>query len=103
LSRIASELADASEAGSASAAPRQHGATALRCTEGTQARAGQVLALSQQALAAGAGTASTPTLEQIKEQAESLNRGVAAAGESGCGLEEVKRQLDQVAPAARTG
>ena len=103
LNDMASELAGVSEEAAASAPPREHGPAALRCTENTQARAGEVLALSQQALAASGGVTPTSTLEQIKERAETLNRGAASAGEGGCGLEEVKRQLDQVAPTARTG
>ena len=100
LNRMTTELTAASAEGAASAALRERGQSALRCIEDTQARAGEVLALSQQALAAG-GIA--PTLEQIKERAETLNPGAASAGEGGCGLEEVKRQLDQVGPTARTG
>jgi hypothetical protein len=100
LDRMASELVAVSDEGSAGL--RQHVPRALGCTENTQDRAAQVLALSQQALAAGGEIAPVPSLEQIKQQAEALNRGVPAPGEGGCGLEEVKRQLDQVAPTART-
>jgi hypothetical protein len=103
LNDMASELAGVSEEGAASAALREHGPAALRCTENTQARAGEVLALSQQALAAAGGIAPAPALEQIKERAEALNRGVESSGASGCGLQEVKRRLDQVALAAPTG
>ena len=82
LNGMAAELTAASEEGSASAALREHGQSALRCTENTQARAGQLLARSQQAL----GAAAVPTLEQIREQAIELNRGVPSPGEGGCGL-----------------
>jgi hypothetical protein len=102
LNRMADEVAAATEQGSASAALREHGAPALRCTENTQERADRVLSLSRQAMAGGAAGA-VPTLEQIKEQAEALNRGVPAPGVSGCGLQEVERQLNQVGPAARRG
>ena len=78
LNRMADEVAAATEQGSASAALREHGAPALRCIENTQGRADRLLSLSQQALAGGA--AAVPTLEQIKEQAEALNRGVPGAG-----------------------
>jgi hypothetical protein len=103
LNDMASELAGVSEGASASAPLREHGQSALRCTENTRARAGQVLTLSHQALAASGGVAPAPALERIKEQAEALNRGVESAGASGCGLQEVKRQLDQVALAAPSG
>jgi hypothetical protein len=104
LNGMAAEVAAASGEGSASAPLRQHGPQALRCTENTQARAGQVLALSQQALAEGSRAASAvPTLEQIKGQAEELNRGVPSPGETGCGLQDVKRALDQVVYGAGAG
>jgi hypothetical protein len=102
LNRMADEVAAATEQGSAAVALREHGAPALRCMENTQGRAEQVLALSQQARAGGAATA-VPTLEQIKEQTEALNRGVPAPGDSGCGLQEVERRLNQAVPAARRG
>jgi hypothetical protein len=101
LNGMADEVAAATEQGSASAALREHGAPALRCIENTQGRADRLLSISRQALAGGA--AAVPTLEQIKEQAEALNRGVPAPGESGCGLQEVERQLNQAVPAARRG
>ncbi|MGH6901679.1 MAG: hypothetical protein ACREIR_02965 [Geminicoccaceae bacterium] len=100
LNRMKDEVAAATEQGSASAALREHGAPALRCTENTQERADRLLSLSQQALGGGAAV---PTLEQIKEQAEALNRGVPAPGETGCGLQEVERQLNQAMPAPRRG
>ena len=102
LNRMADEVAAATEQGSAPAALREHGAPALRCTENTQGRADRVLSLSRQAMAGGDATA-VPTLEQIKEQAEALNRGVPAPGESGCGLQEVERQLNQAVPVPRSG
>jgi hypothetical protein len=52
---------------------------------------------------AGGDATAVPTLEQIKEQAEALNRGVPAPGESGCGLQEVERQLNQTVPVPRSG
>ena len=102
LNRMAAELAAATDEGPAAAALGQHVAPALRCTENTQGRADRVLSLSRGALAEGGGVASAPTLEQIKETAEALNRGVPAPGESGCGLQEVERQLNE-ALSARTG
>jgi hypothetical protein len=103
LNGMAAELTSASEEGSASAPLREHGPRAVRCTENTQDRARQLLALSQQSLAAGGGIAPTPTLEQIREQAIELNRGVPSPGETGCGLEDVKRQLDRVVYAGAAG
>jgi hypothetical protein len=79
-----------------------HGPRALECTRNTQDRAAQVLALSQQVLNRGGGIAPEATLAQIREVAEALNRGVPAPGESGCGLQEVERQLNEALP-ARTG
>jgi hypothetical protein len=103
LNGMAAELAGMSEEGPVGAALRQHVPPALRCTENTQDRAEQVLALSRQVLAEGAGTDPVPTLEQIREVAEALNRGVPAPDEAGCGLQEVERQLDEVVPREGTG
>lgn len=102
LNRMAAELAAASDEGPAAAALRQHVPPALRCTENTQDRADRVLTLARELLAEGGEVAPVPTLEQINEIAEALNRGVPAPGESGCGLREVERQLNQVVPAPRT-
>jgi hypothetical protein len=102
LNRMAAELATASDDGPAAAALREHVPTALRCTENTQDRADRVLSLSRGVLAEGGEAARLPMLEQIKETAEALNRGVPAPGETGCGLQEVERQLNEVVP-ARTG
>jgi hypothetical protein len=99
LDRMAGEVAAATERAAASAALREQGPPALRCTENTRERAERVLALSRQALEGEA--AAVPALEQIKEQAEALNRGVPAPGESGCGLQEVERRLNQAVPATR--
>jgi hypothetical protein len=59
--------------------------------------------LSRQSLGEGRGTAPVSRLEQIKELAVALNRGVPAPDEAGCGLREVERQLDEVVPADETG
>jgi len=79
-----------------------YGPRALDCTRNTQDRAAEVLALSQQVLNRGGGTAPEATLAQIREVAAALNRGVPGPGASGCGLQEVERQLNQALP-ARTG
>jgi hypothetical protein len=103
LDGMSAELAGVSEGGPLGAALRQHVPPALRCTENTQDRAAQVLALSRQSLGEGGGTAPVPRLEEIKELAEALNRGVPAPDEAGCGLREVERRLDEVVPADETG
>jgi hypothetical protein len=103
LDRMAAELAGASEEGPVGAALRQHVPPALSCTENTQDRADRVLALTRQMLAESAGATPVPTLKQIKEVAEALNRGVPAPDEAGCGLQDVERQLDEVVPSEETG
>ena len=84
------------------AALREGGGQALGCLANTADRASQVLALSEQALAAG-GRPSEATVGQIREVAIALNRGVPAPGTGGCGLEDVYRQLDQAVVGAGTG
>jgi hypothetical protein len=96
LSAMAGEVAAATERNPALLQP--YGPRALECTENTQDRSGQVLALGQQVLGGPAGSAPEATLAQIQEVAEALNRGVPAPGATGCGLQEVERQLDQVEP-----
>lgn len=103
LNGMAAQIGDASEQSSASAALREHGPRALQCTENTLHRADRVLAMSQQVLATGQAADTEATLRQLKELAEALNRGLPSPDESGCGLEDVKRYLNQVVPDVRPG
>ena len=96
LSAMAGEVAAATERNPALLQP--YGPRALDCAENTQDRAVRVLALGQQVLSGPRGNAPEATLAQIQEMAEALNRGVPAPGATGCGLEEVERQLDEVEP-----
>jgi hypothetical protein len=87
----------------APAALRGVGPGALGCIEDTQARAAQVLALSQQLLAGGGGSEPEPALRRNKELADTLNHGAPAPGTGGCGLQEVERQLNQAVRDAPIG
>jgi hypothetical protein len=97
LNDMADEIATASEQDPA--ALQAYGQHALACIENTEDRAAQVLALSEPVLSRAGGSASEATFAQIKEVAEALNRGVPGPGTSGCGLEEVERQLNEAVPA----
>jgi hypothetical protein len=100
LRNMVEEIAAASESTTASAALRQYGPRAAGCAENTLERADRLLALSQQILAGERVRALEPTLRQLDMLAEELNQGAPSPGEGGCGLEEVKRYLDEVTPPA---
>jgi hypothetical protein len=103
LNGMAVGIGAAGEGSSASAALREQGPRALQCTENTLHRADRVLVMSQQVLAMGQGADVEPTLRQLIELAEALNRGLPSPDEGGCGLEDVKRYLEQVVPDVRPG
>lgn len=103
LNGMTAAIGAAGEQGSASAALREQGPRALQCTENTLHRADRVLAMSHQVQGAGQGAEVEATLRQLKELAEALNRGLPSPDEGGCGLEDVKRYLDQVVPDVRSG
>ena len=100
LRSMIEEIAAASQAPAASAALREYGPRAAGCAENTLARADRLLALSEQVLAGEADPAAEPTLRQLDMLSEELNEGAPAPGEGGCGLEEAKRYLDELAPPA---
>jgi hypothetical protein len=101
LRDMVEEIAAASEAPAASAALRQYGPRATGCAENTLDRADRLLGLTQQTLAGGQDRAALePSLRQLTMLAEELNRGAPSPGEGGCGLEQVKRYLDEVRLAA---
>jgi hypothetical protein len=100
LRNMIEEIAAASQTTAASAALREYGPRAAGCAENTLDRADRLLALSQQILMGERVSALEPTLRRLDMLAEELNQGAPSPGEGGCGLEEVKRYLDEVTPPA---
>jgi hypothetical protein len=100
LHDMIAEIAAASESTAASPTLREYGPRAAGCAENTLERADRLLALSQQILVGAQGRAAEPTLREAEMLAKELNQGAPAPGESGCGLEETKRYLDEPGPVA---
>jgi hypothetical protein len=84
-----------------SAALKQHGPEAAACADNTVQRADRVAALSRQALEAPTDEA---LLQETHDVAWQLLRGPnGGADPATCGLEQVKRDLDPLAPPTGTG
>lgn len=94
--RMIEEIRAAVDAAGTSAALREYGPRAIRCTENTLERAERVVALGGRALAAGLEAELEPVLRELEEVAIALNRGVPSPGDEGCGLEQAHLYLRQI-------